>query len=408
MTIKEQLKEIQLAVGNVGVDKLYLEAKRKKVPGITREAVKLFLATDESKQLFKPLPESKGKTGAEAQQFRVQMDLLSYQNNPSKIRNRGPLFKFALVLIDVMSRKVWSMPLVSKEPATVEPALRRLLNGMDKLPAFLFSDQGNEFTGVVDEMLEQKGIIHKSKPDKYDINPLSVVDRAIQTIKKRLAESLAANPGSWPQRLHVVTRQYNNTQHPTIRSAPAEFGKTDGKVAEFMTLADNADKLEHNQDLLVKRKKKLADLGGFRVPISAPKTFQRGFKQRYSSDVKVLEEIKGSVAIATDGTRADVKRVLPVHAASDYAEAGFGLSDARIQRKKDDLVDMMALLMVFADEGERTSVSSASKHLRQQMGTAYKETLKKTGFDRKGGLALAIRLFDEFEVESGGFYFVKK
>ena len=55
MAIKEQLKDIQLKVGNVDVDELYLEAKRRKAPGITKEAVKLFLATDESKQLFKRL-----------------------------------------------------------------------------------------------------------------------------------------------------------------------------------------------------------------------------------------------------------------------------------------------------------------------------------------------------------------
>ena len=63
MSTKEELKKIQLKVGNVGADKIYAEAKRRKVPGITRDAVKLFLATDESKQLSKPLPQSKGKTG---------------------------------------------------------------------------------------------------------------------------------------------------------------------------------------------------------------------------------------------------------------------------------------------------------------------------------------------------------
>jgi len=73
-TIIQQLKELQERIGNVGVEKLYAAARRKGVPGITREAVRLFLSTDASKQLFKPLPESKGKTGAEDQQFRVQMD----------------------------------------------------------------------------------------------------------------------------------------------------------------------------------------------------------------------------------------------------------------------------------------------------------------------------------------------
>ena len=411
MSITEALKEIQLKIGTTtGVDKLYQEAKRKKVPGLTRESVKLFLETDSAKQLFRPLPESKGKSGAESENFRWQLDLIDYKNQGAKIRGRGPLFKYAIVLIEVMSRKVWTMPVTSKEPAAIEPALRRMINGIDQSIAFISTDQGNEWTGPVDELLEQKGIIRRTKVNKYDTNPLSVIDRAIQTIKKRLAESLAANPGSWPQRLHVVTKQYNNTQHPTIRGEPAEFGKTGHEVAKFMTEADNAQKLDHNQNLLVKRKKKLADLGGFRVPIGAPKAFQRGFKQRYSSEVHIVKDIKGSTVEAEDGTKADIKRIQAVNAGSGYVEAGFALSDERIQRKKDILVDkMMPLLYAWAEEGERTSVSSAAKHLREQMGAEYKATLKKTGFDRQGGLALAIRLFDnEFDVESAGYFFVKK
>jgi hypothetical protein len=408
MSIKDALKEIQLKIGTTGIEKLYQEAKRRNVPGITKEAVKLFLATDESKQLFKPLPQSKGLSGSEAEGFRVQMDLIDMKYSPSRFRGKGPQFKYVLVIIDVMSRFVWTGPLINKEPASVEPVLRRLINGMDKAPVILSSDKGLEFTGVVDEMLEEKDIIHRSKSDKFDMNALSVVDRVIQTLKKRLAENLAANKGQWVQRLHVVTKQYNNTQHPTIRGEPAEFGKVGHEVAQFMTEANNAKKLQHNQQLLEKRKEKLADEGGFRVPIGASQTFQRGFKQRYTSDVKVVSVFKGSVVEAEDGTKVDVKRALPVHAASGYAEAGFALGDQRIQNKKDKLIDMMTLLMAWADEGERTSVSAAATHLRREMGTEYKATLKKTGFDKQGGLALAIRLFDhEFEVESGGYYFKK-
>ena len=160
MSIKDELKEIQLKICNTGIDKLYQEAKRRKVPGVTKEAVKLFLATDESKQLFKPLPQSKGQTGAEAEGFRVQMDLIDMKYSPSRFRGKGPQFKYILVIIDVMSRFVWTGPLINKEPASVEPVLRRLINGMDKAPVILSSDKGLEFTGVVDEMLEEKNIIH--------------------------------------------------------------------------------------------------------------------------------------------------------------------------------------------------------------------------------------------------------
>ena len=129
--LREKLKEIQLKIGNVGVKKLFLEAKRRKVPGITLDAVKLYLATDESKQLFRPLPESKGKTAAEAQQFRVQMDLIDMKYSPSRIKGKGPQYKYALVLIDVMSRFIWTAPLINKEPATVEPVLRQIINSME-------------------------------------------------------------------------------------------------------------------------------------------------------------------------------------------------------------------------------------------------------------------------------------
>ncbi len=109
-TTSQQLKELQERIGNVGVDKLYAAARRKRIPGVTRETVRLFLATDAPKQLFKPLPESKGKTGAEAQQFRIQMDLIDMKYSPSKVSARGPSYKNAIVLIDVMSRFAWGAP----------------------------------------------------------------------------------------------------------------------------------------------------------------------------------------------------------------------------------------------------------------------------------------------------------
>ena len=122
----------------------------------------------------------------------------------------------------------------------------------------------------------------------------------------------------------------------------------------------------------------------------------------------MVKDIKGSIVEAEDGTKADVKRIQPVHASSGFAQAGFALGDDRIQKKKDALVDLMALLYAWADEGERPSVSSAATHLRKEMGADYKATLQKTGFDKQGGPALAIRLFDnEFQVESGGYYFKK-
>ena len=364
-TIIQQLKELQERIGNVGVDKLYAAARRKGIAGVTRETVRLFLSTDAPKQLFKPLPESKGKTGAEDQQFRVQMDLIDMKHSPSKISARGPSYKNAIVLIDVMSRFTWGAPCVSKDPDHVEPVLRRILNGMDKLPVFISSDKGNEFTGAVAKLLDDKGIVHRTKSDTHDMNSLSVIDRVLQTLKKRLAESLAAKKGEWAQRLPVVIRQYNATQHPAIHGEPDDFGKTGHEVSQFITQAENADKLKHNQVLLEKRKKKLTEEGGFRVPVGGPKAFHRGFKQAYSGEVFEIQKIEGSTVVGKDGKRIDVKRAMPVHAASGHAEAGFALGDERIQKKKDKLVEPLMLeLYTWLSPGERVSLSNAAAHLK--------------------------------------------
>ncbi len=403
-TIIEHLKELTKKIGNVGVEKLYHAARKARVPGITREAVRLFQTTDPSKQLFKPLPDSKGKTGAEAQQFRVQMDLIDFKFSPSKLAARGVQHKNIIILIDVMSRFVWGAPVISKFPEDIAPVLRRILNGMEKLPTFISTDRGGEFTKEVADLLESKNIVHRTKADTSDLNALSVIDRAIQTIKKRLAESLADTKGEWAQRVTEVIKQYNSTVHPAIHGEPEDFGREGHEVAKFITQAENADKLQFNQQLLEKRRAKLTEEGGFRVPIGGPKSFHRGFKQAYSSDVKQIQKIEGSIVHATDGTKTDVKRAMPVHSASGYAEAGFALGDERIQAKKDKLVEPMMLeLFQWLSPGESTSMSAAAAFLKEQLGAAkYKEILASVGFQH---LVQAVRLFDvEFEVTRGGYY----
>ena len=113
------------------------------------------------------------------------MDLIEFRTSPSK----G--FKYILVLIEVFSRQVWAAPCKDKTPDTVEPVLRRLLASLPKKPAVIFSDAGNEFVGAVQAMLDSKSIIRRVKLPE-DTNALGVIDRAIQNLKSRLAESLSA------------------------------------------------------------------------------------------------------------------------------------------------------------------------------------------------------------------------
>ena len=116
------------------------------------------------------------------------MDLIEFRTGPSK----G--FKYILVIVKIFSRQIWAEPCKDKSPLAIEPVLRRLLATLPNKPKVFLTDLGNEWTGAVDALLAAQGIIRRAKAVE-DTNALGVIDRAIQSLKTRLAESLSAEPG---------------------------------------------------------------------------------------------------------------------------------------------------------------------------------------------------------------------
>ncbi len=390
----DQLAELAKELGTPGKDKLYRAAKKKGIP-VSKLEVRSFLAKKGEKQIFRPLPESKGKTGAEGPGFRAQMDIIDLKYSKSQGN------KNILVLIDVFSRRIWAKPVRNKEPVSVAPVLRQILNEMDRAPTILSSDKGNEFTGVVDELLEEKNITHRTKGEKYDPNVLSVIDKAIQTLKGRLAESLADEPGEWATRVHDVVRQYNATEHSTVHDAPKEISTN--KIAKFMVLQDNAQKLKHNQTILKTRKTALEDAGAFRKPISGLQqgAFRRGFKASYGP-VEHVDNIHGSVVKPVgDGGKIDIKRVMPVDRDTGNVEATFAHGDAYIQRKRDIIWPLVFELYHWVGDDEK-SMSNAAGHLKKELGEdEYRGYLRQAEIQH---LSQAVSITPELQLTKGGYY----
>ncbi len=382
----EQLRELSRKLGNPGADKLFTAARKRGIPA-TRNQIKQLLETKGSKQLFRPLPESKGRTGAEAPFTRMMMDLIEFRTAPSKVGRET--YKYILVLIDVFSREVWAAPTKDKTPVAVEPVLRRMLTGLPKQPAMISSDKGNEWVGPVQELLDDRGIIRKTK-DPADANALGVVDRAIQTLKKKLAESLSEEPGEWASRIQDVAKAYNSTPHAAIHGEPEEVKSNE--VQSFLVLQDNAAKLKSNQTLLETRKKQLVEKGAFRRPLKGLNAFRRGFKAAYGP-VEKVETVSGSlVKPQGDGVTIDVKRVQTVSRQTGDVEPWYGGLSMRDSKKKDALIDVMIALVEFLKDGER-SVARAAAFLKDGLGNSYADTLSQQGFGKH--LAEAIRLFPE-------------
>ena len=152
----DDLRDLAKELGTPGFQKLYKAARKRNID-VSKTEVKSFLAKQGQKQIFRPLPQSKGKTASEEPFYRVQMDLIDLKYSKSQGNS------VILVLIDVFSRKVWAKPVSGKTAGAVALKLRQILNEMPRLPAIISSDKGNEFSGSVDELLEDRNIIHRTK-----------------------------------------------------------------------------------------------------------------------------------------------------------------------------------------------------------------------------------------------------
>ena len=60
----DDLKELATELGTPGFQKLYKAARKRNID-ISKTEVKSFLAKQGQKQIFRPLPQSKGKTASE-------------------------------------------------------------------------------------------------------------------------------------------------------------------------------------------------------------------------------------------------------------------------------------------------------------------------------------------------------
>ena len=145
-----RLTELREKIGDTGIDKLLAAARRDGL-AVDRRMIRDFLSTGAPAQIHRPLPESKGKTGSEAQGFRVQADLIDFKRNPATFQ--GKTWTVILVIIDVQGRRVWAKPCQTKSPVDIAPIFRRLSAAMatalPKPVEIIATDQGPEWGGAV-------------------------------------------------------------------------------------------------------------------------------------------------------------------------------------------------------------------------------------------------------------------
>jgi hypothetical protein len=141
--------------GFSGVENLYRESKKVN-PAITRANVKKFLEGSVTYTLNKPRRVNfpRLKTIPTGFMTDVQVDLADFQ----KLFRKNKGYRYMLVGIDVLSKRVFTTPTKSKGTKDMINAFEQLFAQMPRLPHQIYSDRGLEFVSTsMREYFKSKG-----------------------------------------------------------------------------------------------------------------------------------------------------------------------------------------------------------------------------------------------------------
>ena len=340
--------ELWKKLGKPGAAALWAAVKKEGIQ-ITKKAVDT-VAQSAARSVFRPAQPSLGKFTASDIGDQWQMDLAEMRKHKGTDKN------FALCVVDVYSRKLWTKSLKDKKPDTVKRALSTIRDQAGHWPKSILSDKGAEFSGAVATWGSRHNVVMKTK-DPADKNGLAVVDRAIQTLKMKLAERMSENEkGAWTKYLKEATSHINATPKPTVLHGAAPNEVQSDPMLQFMLGQDNARKLQHNMALRDKRAAAVEDKY-FRTPVK--NNFNRAYNPNYSSGVKYAIAVEGPKVIDNAGKGHPLKAVQPVpYNASDRVTPRFA------QGRAHQVPDVAEVLKRMIREEGPMTMAVANKQLK--------------------------------------------
>ena len=162
----------------------------------------------------------------------LQADLIFFKH-PYKVKGMDN----ALNVVDIHSRRAFSVPLKDKETKTVTDAFRKILEqvtddqrkfqkkGKDyQVVQSLNSDNGTEFTSqMFQDLLNEYNIDHY-KSDKDDFAKNAIVERYNRTLRRHMIvdKEKQSNKRFVASDITRMVKNYNNDLHSTIKAIPME------------------------------------------------------------------------------------------------------------------------------------------------------------------------------------------
>ena len=199
----------------LGKDKL---KKKLKGMGISSKAIDDWFNSKEINQIYaRPKKVKSYKINGPPNSFQIDLVLLpTYQKHNHGIRE-------FLMLIDILSRKVWAYPLKNGKMETVMIEYKKFVNSVSKKK--IMSIEGDDFfsAAVFKEYNNANGINTFTDIAKDDHltnhgNKLGIIDRAVRTIKNIIEKYLLIHDtNNWVDAIYGLINLYNDTPHSSLQ-----------------------------------------------------------------------------------------------------------------------------------------------------------------------------------------------
>ena len=202
-----------------------------------------------------------------------------------KFRNRG--YRFALILIDVFTKKLYTAPLKKKTKEETAQAFETIFKDFDEFPINLVTDRGREFYNEeVQKIFDSYGINHYSTPTKTKWKA-SVAERVIRTIKSRLFKYFKANKTTnWVDVLPQLTANYNSIPHKSHGFPPDDVSSANRDKVFKMLYPQNT--------LTIVCKLKVGDKVR---KIKEKALFEKGYTENWSEEIYTISAARQSNSI---------------------------------------------------------------------------------------------------------------
>lgn len=148
------------------------------------------------------------------------MDLVG----PMEVSDNG--FRYVMTIIDVFTRYLITVPLMSKEAREAARAFYVNVTCVHGVPQTIVTDQGIEFINSIMQEVASEPLMRHAKITTFHPSVNGIVERANYTIINILRTMVEGNVAVWDIMLPAATTAYNTAYYRTIKDTSVPFGKT--------------------------------------------------------------------------------------------------------------------------------------------------------------------------------------